>query len=56
MKEKVIGKDKYVFKLNNDTVYVHERFFDEKSEQIDTLGSDCKHYLVSSESKIRDKG
>ena len=55
MKDKVIDKDKCVLKLNNDAVDVHERFFDEKSEQIDALESDYKHHFLSSESKIRVK-
>ena len=55
MKGKVIGKEKYVFKLSNEAIAVSEIFFDDESGQIDTLERDCKHYLVPSVSKIRHK-
>ena len=55
MKDKVIGIEKCVFKLNDEAIAVYERFFDDKSDQIDDLERYQKHYLVSSVSKIGDK-
>ena len=55
MKDKVVSKEKCFLELNNEAIDVHKRFFDNKSDQIDALGGDQKHYMVSSMSKVRDK-